>query len=147
MHNDPIVKGPIAPKGTALPCASQVPTIMGMKRLGNSATTVASYEWPNADNKPPLVTTVNEKKPLKFCKIKVKAVCKSKVKVVCKSKVKEVCKSNVKAVSDLQKCCAHDTDLVPAGAGIWRRSWRSVVRCERGGVGGEVAVTITCFRH
>ena len=55
-----MVKGPMAPKGTAfvmlqripvlkllsyrtLPCASHAPTMMGMNRLGKSATTVASY--------------------------------------------------------------------------------------------------------
>ena len=62
---DPIVNGPTAPKGTALPCVIHVPTMIGMKMEGNSATTVASNERPNADRSPPSVTTIKEKRPLK----------------------------------------------------------------------------------
>ena len=60
-----MVRGPTAPKGTALPCASHAPAMMGMKIDGNSATTVASNERPNADRSPPSVTTIKEKRPLK----------------------------------------------------------------------------------
>jgi hypothetical protein len=38
--------------------------MIGMKMEGNSATTVASNEWPRADSSDPRVTTKKEKNPL-----------------------------------------------------------------------------------
>lgn len=59
-----MVRGPTAPKGTALPCASHVPTMIGMKMDGNSATTVASNDRPSAERSDPRVTIKKEKNPL-----------------------------------------------------------------------------------
>jgi hypothetical protein len=113
---EPMVKGPTAPKGTALPCASQDPTMIGIKILGKSATTVASNERPRMDSTAPSVTVTKEKNPLQ-CHVQVRTLSLKHGSFWQDPDPKKTTKIYLK------KCCKYETDLVPAGAGTCDRCW------------------------